>query len=76
MDIQYEKMPKYYKATIFCHLRFSSCFFWKPTLQAILLISHSVCINAADLHDNLLLSELQNSQKMSHSLKYPQTLLA
>ena len=43
------------------------------------IISHSVRIDAADLHVDFLLSELQNSQKMSPSLKHwsacPQTLL-
>ena len=44
-----------------------------------LSISRSVRIDAADLDVDLLLSELHNSQKMCHSLKYwsayPQTLL-
>ena len=45
----------------------------------ILSISHSVRVSAADLRVDLLLSVLQNSKKMSPSLKYrsayPQTLL-
>ena len=41
-----------------------------PSLY-ILSISH---VNAADLHVDLLLSELQNSQKMSYSLKYQDPL--
>ena len=57
------------------HVSFSSpaCMLCRPLLY-ILLISHSVRIDAADLQVHLLLSELQNSYKMSHSLK-PEPLL-